>query len=246
MTPTLGNTFSDQLQSFGKALGIDKMTYADLTRHDLFLRAENKEFLLGSGYHRAVCLALRISETACDLVYHQDDQGLMYYFKAHCLNQAGVLDQAAQQLALYLEDNGFHAFAVPGLGTGYSSGEPGIVSQMAVANVSGMGVMADNGMIVTPEFGPRVRLACIITDCPLPPGSPMEDCCTHCGKCREACPSAAIAGKHFDPANPSNQYIDRVSCTKYRDKRLAEAGNRFCNLCMAVCPVGKRFDDKRQ
>ncbi len=238
---TISQDLIGRLKAYGLELGVDKMTFADLTRDGLLLRDENRRFLLDSGFHRAISLAKRLSETACGLVFHQDDQGLMHYFKAHCLSQAGVLDQAAQQMALFLEENGYRAFVVPGLGTGYTDGAPGILSHMAVANVSGMGSMADNGMIVTPEYGPRVRLATIVTDCPLPPGSPVQDQCTHCRLCREACPSAAIAGGRFDPGQPSVQYIDRLACEKYRDKRLAETGNRFCNLCMSVCPIGVKL-----
>lgn len=233
--------FADQLKEYCHSLGIDKIAFADLTIEGLLLRSENAEHLLESGYRIAISLAVRLSESTCNLVLRSDDEGLMNYFKSHALMRANQLDASAQNVVLFLEDKGFCAFLVPGLGAGYSSGAPGIVSHMAIANVSGLGTMGDSGMILTPEFGPRVRLCTIITDCPLPIGNGIPDSCTHCGLCTEACPSGAITGARFDPEDPSRQYMDRSACAKYRDKRLEETGNRFCNLCMAVCPIGARF-----
>ena len=233
--------FANQLEDYSRSLGIDKIAFADLTIEGLLLRSENAEHLLESGYRVAISLAMRLSESTCNLVLRSDDVGLMNYFKSHALTRANQLDAAAQNVVIFLEDNGFSAFLVPGLGAGYSSDAPGIVSHMAIANVSGMGTMGDNGMILTPEFGPRVRLCTIITDCPLPVGKRIPDCCLHCGLCTEACPSGAITGERFDFKIPTKQYMDRIACGKYRDKRLEETGNRFCNLCMAVCPIGAKL-----
>ncbi len=236
--------FSDHLRNYARDQGADRMTCADLTIQGLLLREENRDGLLGEGFHRALSLALRISESACELVLHPGDQGLMHYFRAHCLGQAERLDWIAQRIALFLEEHGYRAFVVPGLGTGYTCGHPGVLSHMAVANVSGMGTMGDGGMLLVPEYGPRVRLATIVTDCPLPPGAPLMDLCTHCGLCSEICPSKAIQGKRFSPDHPTLDYIDRNACKAYRDGLLAATGNRFCNLCMAVCPVGMRLPRK--
>ncbi|MGI6695965.1 MAG: 4Fe-4S binding protein [Christensenellales bacterium] len=232
--------FVSKLKTHAQKLGIDKIAFADLTIPGLLLRSENAGFLLNNGYHIAVSIAMRISEATCSLALQSDDEGLMNYFKAHALARANQLDDAALKLALYLENFGYKAFVVPGLGSGYTVGAPGIVSHMAIANVSGLGTMGDSGMILTPEFGPRVRLSTIITDCPLPVHNQTKDICIHCGLCKEACPSGAITGKRFDPHNPSGEYMDRATCAKYRDQRLEKTGNRFCNICMAICPIGAK------
>ena len=78
-----------------------------------------------------------------------------------------------------------------------------------------------NCCILTPEFGPRVKVTSIITDCALPAGEPMrEEMCTKCNLCVDNCPIGAIDGKGWK--NP-------FACASYG----------CCGTCMAICPVGK-------
>ena len=87
--------------------------------------------------------------------------------------------------------------------------------------LAGLGTMGLNCCILTPEFGPRVFVTSIITDCPLPTGKPMAiEMCDECGNCVESCPSGAIDGEGWK--NP-------FACASYG----------CCGTCIAVCPVGE-------
>ncbi|MBW2513361.1 MAG: reductive dehalogenase, partial [Deltaproteobacteria bacterium] len=76
-----------------------------------------------------------------------------------------------------------------------------------VAIDAGLGEIARNGLLITPKFGPRVRLAKVLTDLPLVPDRPIEfgvwDFCLACEKCAKKCPSKSIM---FGPpsAEPHN------------------------------------------
>ena len=87
--------------------------------------------------------------------------------------------------------------------------------------LAGLGTLGLNCSIITPEFGPRVFVTSIVTDCPLPPGQPMnEELCTSCGICVKNCPIQALDGE--GGKNP-------FACASYG----------CCATCIAICPVGK-------
>ncbi len=222
--------------------GIDLIGFSELDQDTFFLRPENRVFLQEQGYRWAISIADRISPSACDLLLRRDDAGLLFYFDKHCRDRAAALERAGHELCLFIESLGYRAFQVPGLGEGYSDGKAKvIVSHLTHARLSGLGEMGDSGMIITPEYGPRVRLATILTSCPLPaPERLPERICLHCGLCHRICPSGSIGENgRFDSQHPERYYTDKALCTRHRDDQKEKLGSRFCNLCMAVCPVGK-------
>ncbi|MCD6407565.1 epoxyqueuosine reductase [bacterium] len=65
------------------------------------------------------------------------------------------------------------------------------------AYLAGLGEIGYSGMFLTPEFGPRQRLAAIITDAPLEPDPLVEPgtICDRCMECVKECPAGAISEK---------------------------------------------------
>jgi epoxyqueuosine reductase QueG len=92
---------------------------------------------------------------------------------------------------------------------------------MPAMYLAGLGTLGLNCSILTPQFGPRVFVTSIITDCPLTAGKPLgEEVCTRCGLCVDNCPIGAIDGKGW-----KNPY----ACASYG----------CCSTCIAICPVGE-------
>jgi len=92
---------------------------------------------------------------------------------------------------------------------------------MPAMYLAGLGTLGLNCSILTPEFGPRVFVTSIISDCPLECGQPLEqELCTKCGLCVDNCPIGAIDGKGWK--NP-------FACASYG----------CCSTCIAICPVGE-------
>jgi epoxyqueuosine reductase QueG len=92
---------------------------------------------------------------------------------------------------------------------------------MPAMYLAGLGTLGLNCSIITPQFGPRVYVTSIITDCPLPPGEPMaQEVCTQCGLCVESCPIGAIDGKGWKSP---------FACASYG----------CCSTCIAICPEGE-------
>ena len=115
-----------------------------------------------------------------------------------------------------------------------------------IAIDAGLGELSRMGFLITPEFGPRVRLCKVFTDLPLVPDRPVEfgvwDFCFKCEKCAKDCPSKAIL--YGEPTreirNMSNREgllrwpVDGEKCLKFW------AGNgSSCASCIRVCPFNK-------
>ncbi|MCP4755647.1 MAG: reductive dehalogenase [Proteobacteria bacterium] len=115
-----------------------------------------------------------------------------------------------------------------------------------IAIDAGFGELARNGLLITPEFGPRIRLAKVFTDMPLVPDKPIRfgawEFCRICGKCAEQCPSKSImfGDPCPTPINISNRsgvlkwHIDAESCLKWWSINGTD-----CSNCIRVCPFNK-------
>lgn len=111
---------------------------------------------------------------------------------------------------------------------------------------AGLGELARNGLLVTPKYGPRLRLAKVFTDLTLIPDSPIEfgvwDFCMICRKCAEQCPSRSImhGGPSADAHNISNRegvlawHINAERCLSFWVKNRTD-----CSNCIRVCPFNK-------
>jgi epoxyqueuosine reductase len=115
--------------------------------------------------------------------------------------------------------------------------------------LAGLGELSRLNRLITPEFGPMVRVFKLVTDLPLATDKPIDagihEFCKNCKKCAEACPSEALS---FDREptwdvrggwnNPGHKawFEDSTKCREYW---LTEAGSN-CGICFAVCPFSKK------
>ncbi len=109
---------------------------------------------------------------------------------------------------------------------------------------AGLGELGRNGLLITPQYGPRVRLCKILTDLPLEPDNPIEfgvkKFCRKCKLCAERCEAGAISMNDepsFEVACRSNNpgalkwYVDAERCYLYWCKNSID-----CSTCIKVCP----------
>lgn len=105
-----------------------------------------------------------------------------------------------------------------------------------VARDAGLGELGRHGLLITEEFGPRVRLGVVTTDMPLLCDAPrsfgVHGYCDACGKCARTCPGRAIsAGPSVDRDGKPGWRVNDEAC--YRQwKRLGTD----CGICLAACP----------
>ena len=116
---------------------------------------------------------------------------------------------------------------------------------------AGLGQYGRHGLLITKEFGPRVRIAKVITDMPLLIDSPDSGFCDAvvrfcevCEKCAHHCPSKSIpVGKDqgWAGATKSNNpgvrkwYVNPETCYGFWIDNGSD-----CSNCVRSCPYNKR------
>ena len=107
-----------------------------------------------------------------------------------------------------------------------------------VAHLAGIGWIGKNRLLITPERGPRVALAAVLTDAPLPPTAkqPMADGCEDCTDCIDVCPVHAFS---YEPLQLERSLdgFDTGICALNRGTINPTLWGG-CGLCMKVCPYG--------
>ncbi len=142
-------------------------------------------------------------------------------------------------LARRIQEEGFLAFAVPASQMIDSEKLIGVVSHKLAASLAGLGWIGKSCLLITPEYGPRVRFATILTDAPLDAGSPIDERCNDCTECVDICPVRAFTGVKFDPSEPREARFNVRLCRQYSRKREEKMGQGLCGLCVYVCPYGR-------
>ncbi len=133
-------------------------------------------------------------------------------------------------------------------GLGYRAIPAGnnLALSVPLAMAAGLGEWSRMGLLITEEFGPRVRLCKVFTDLPLEPDTyhafGAVEFCKTCKKCATDCPSQAIPHGDTTPEGPniSNQsgvqkwYVNAEKCYAFWAKNRMD-----CTNCIRVCPFNK-------
>ncbi len=170
---------------------------------------------------------LPIVETAPSIYYHE-----LY----ETVNNA--LDMKAYEISNFLTEKGYPSIYVPRDCYGdidvLLEKPCAFFSHKHAAYLAGLGSFGQNNVLLTPEYGPRVRFTSIFTTAEIE-GSPIKsnDLCTKCLACVKECPVNAVKEKgNFPPP------VDKISCAQ-RSKQLRKEYRSPCGICIKVCPVGE-------
>lgn len=113
---------------------------------------------------------------------------------------------------------------------------------------AGLGEYGRHNMLITKEFGPRVRISKIFTNIPLVHDKPIKfgvtEFCNECRRCYDACPVDAITdGPPTNEGHNQSNVNGVVKWTTNCEKCFGywTALRTDCAICMRVCPYNKDF-----
>lgn len=118
----------------------------------------------------------------------------------------------------------------------------------ALGVMSGLGELSRLNRLITPEYGPMVRVFRLVTNLPLAPTKPIDAgimrFCKTCKKCATECPSGTLSldtEPTWEVKGPWNSpghktwYEDSPKCMAYWLKATVS-----CATCFSVCPFSKK------
>ena len=141
-------------------------------------------------------------------------------------------------LAQYIRNLGYRAYA--------SMNDSSLGIPLAVQ--AGFGEVGRHSLLITKEFGPRLRLGRVFTDLPLDLSQPnsfgVKEFCNICDRCAVACPPKAIPTDSPSDTvyNRSNLIgvekwtVDAEKCFQFWVNQ-----NTDCSICIRVCPYNRDY-----
>ncbi|MFW9889303.1 MAG: 4Fe-4S binding protein [Candidatus Thorarchaeota archaeon] len=212
--------FIDELKEFAYSQGVDIIHFTKMPQDLIF-----KEF--GVLYDNTIVLAMEMSQEKIDQAPSQATFKMVF----DTYDSLGIV---ANKIAVFLREQGYAAQADHPLG-GTSLYPP-------LAQKAGIGFVGKHGLLITPRFGPRVRLAAVYTSIQNLPVSKennhswIEEYCKNCGRCVNECPAQAIRNDTIIHDSGLRTDIIQRSCFEYFVKYYG------CSVCVKVCPFSKGPD----
>jgi epoxyqueuosine reductase len=153
----------------------------------------------------------------------------------------GVMRMQSRKMRIWMEGElGIKAFSLP-----YQI-EYGGAFLKDSAHLAGLGVIGKNNLLVTPEFGTRVRLRGIFIEAELEQTGPIDfDPCNGCSRpCHRACPRDAFRSGAFERALCKEENDERYDNEQLMDGSVfgieeASMVMKPCRYCELACPVAQ-------
>ncbi|MFW9770088.1 MAG: 4Fe-4S binding protein [Candidatus Thorarchaeota archaeon] len=210
--------FLDRLVEYARSVGVDSIGFSKLRREEIFQEQ-------GILHENAIVLTQEMDWEKIEAAPSRPTMVMIM----RTYNTLGI---AANKIAEYLRAHGFSAQAGHPLG--------GLALYVPLALRAGLGWVGRNGLLITPEFGPRVRIAAVYTNIENLPfaeinvHSWISDYCSTCGLCIRKCPAGAIQDEPITHDSGRMTFVTLDKCFPY----FAEYYG--CSICIKVCPFNRQ------
>lgn len=193
-------------------------------------------------FPRALSIGIALLHPVVDQLPQRADRAVAMAYRHHgydVVNQR--LDHITSRLSSVLQGEDYGALPVPASQTVDDERLCGTFSHKMGAHLAGLGWIGKSCLLVTPEVGPRVRWATVLTDAPLKAaGQRMDERCGTCQECVDTCPPRAFTGQPFRAGQPREVRFAAHKCRAYFDKMDETTGLSVCGLCLYICPYGRK------
>jgi epoxyqueuosine reductase QueG len=239
-TDELARRVSDSAAAMGATVfGVADLTLPNV--HDFMadqagsdeVRRYPRSLSIGIALASGIVDQLTRVRTLNDGVVAREYQFHIYEVVNRQLNAIGL------RLANILEKEGHSALPVAASNTTNPDRYMGYVSNKLSAHLAGLGWIGKSCLVITPELGPRLRWATVLTDAQLPAGTPVQQRCGDCMICVDACPVKAFTGRNFVWGELREARMIPERCQNYTRAREKVLGAHICGMCVQVCPHGQ-------
>ena len=190
----------EEIRNRARDLGVDILGVADLTVAHDFVLMQGGEHI--AEFPRAISIGMRLLDPVVDELYRHEEPSVLYSYKGLYNSVNSSLDQATLLIAKRIQEAGFKAYPIPASQTINPRKLEGAISHKFAANLAGLGWIGRSCLLITPQYGPRLRLATVLTDAPLDTGVPSTGGCGDCRECVDICPPKAFTGAAFKLLEP--------------------------------------------
>jgi ferredoxin len=146
---------------------------------------------------------------------------------AEVIRQYGRGIKAAKDIATWIRERGWNAEP-------YGGPMSGPLLMIPPAIECGFGELGKHGSVINRDYGSAFRLAAVLTDVPLIPtphvSYNVDDFCSRCQVCSNACPPDAIMPEKTLVRGESKWYVDFDKCIPFFNENFG------CGICIVVCP----------
>jgi len=231
---------NQQLRNIASNNGVDHLGIADLSQAYNAILEQGGSFI--ASFPFSISIGISLLNSIVDLLPQRDERAVKVSYRHHVYDIVNLrLDLAASIISGHLQQSGFRAFPIPASKRVDDERICASFSHKLGAHLAGLGWIGKSCLFITPEFGPRVRWATILTDAPLEPtGEMQQEQCKDCRECIDICPTRAFTGKPFRADEPREARYDAKKCEKYFDSMEQKKEIAVCGLCVFVCPYGRK------
>lgn len=217
--------------------GGQAVPYNPKSRSEKLIPKTTRDYL--SGAKSVIVIGIRLPQASVDWAGKGPGQKAGHYasnIHGEVWNQGTVV---LNKLSRYIDHLGYKIAPAFDLcdpaSLVYCGGALDLTANRLTAVAAGLGEIGWNGLVLTPEYGSRVRFFALITDASLVPDQLYTGpaLCKRCFRCVEACPAKAIAGKESISIEVDGKKFewgrtDRLRCDwAKRYGLLADEGGKY-------------------
>jgi len=226
--PELGSRF---IKKWLERTGAHKVGFTLLHDYHLYSH-KGRGKRSGEAIEKKHSLAIAITVEMDHRMMQSAPQGSSVMESSEQYLRSGVL---ALKLAFWIRELGYEA-------TAHIDGNYEVICPL-VAVDAGLGTIGRMGLLMTPDLGPRVRIAVVTTNMPLKASKENSErttlhFCHHCKKCASVCPAAAIP----DGPRANIDGVDRWKINSEKCYHFWTTSGTDCGRCISVCPYSHPDD----
>lgn len=232
---------NSKIKRIAETWGANFFGVADLSKADDAIREQGGPEI--ASYPLAISVGIALQNGIVDQLPNRSNRTVALNYQYHSYDLVNQrLDMLTAQLSRQIQRARHRALPIPASRRIEDDKIRAAFSHKLAAHLAGLGWIGKSCLLITPEIGPRVRWATVLTDAPLQPtGQELPEQCGSCDLCVKICPVQAFTGEPFRTHEPREKRYDAAKCDRYfMEMKEKDQGLAVCGLCLYVCPHGKR------